>query len=163
MLKLCVIKLPSLVFLVWITVCIGCVAATNILWSTVSKVFWRSTNMPEAKLLSSLAFIILTQLDWEKCIGSWRIVVVKSQILRDVLTCISQENHKLHYTSAFPRFYQNLIVEILVYSLSILIVTLFLWIGIILAILSLEGKCNKVLFVPVFQEFWGTSWFWSVC
>ena len=152
-----------MVFLVWITVCIGYVAATNILWSTVWKAFWTSTNIPEANLLSSVAFIILTQLHWEKCIGSWRIVVVKSQMLRDILACISQENHKLHYTSAFPGFYQNLRVEILVYSLSILIATLFLWIGIILAILSLEGKFNKVLFVQIFQEFSGTLWFWSVC
>ena len=54
-----------------------------------------------------------------------------------MLTCISQKNHKLYYTSAFSRFYQDLIVETLVSSLSILILIIF-WIGITLA--SSEGK-----------------------
>ena len=56
----------------------------------------------------------------------------------NILTCISQENHKFCYTSAFPRFCQDLIVVILVYSLSILI--FFLWTGVTLAVLSTEGK-----------------------
>ena len=46
---------------------------------------------------------------------------VESQIVGNILTCVSQENHKRRYTLAFPRFYQDLIVEILIYSLNILI------------------------------------------
>ena len=51
--------------------------------------------------------------------------VIKSQTVENMLTSISQENHKFCYTPAFQRLYQDLIVVILVYSLSILILILF--------------------------------------
>ena len=41
---------------------------------------------------------------------------VESQIIGNISNCNSQENHN----SPFPRFYQGLIVVILVFSLSIL-------------------------------------------
>ena len=46
---------------------------------------------------------LLTQLGW----GVHRKLnnVIKSQIVVNVLTCISQENHKFCYTPSFPRFY----------------------------------------------------------
>ena len=50
--------------------------------------------------------------------------VVESQIAGHINLYFSR-NHKFCYTSAFPRFYQDLIVGILVYSSSILILILF--------------------------------------
>ena len=37
-------------------------------------------------------------------------IVEENQIAGNVVSCISQENYKLCYISAFPRFYQDLIV-----------------------------------------------------
>ena len=72
--------------------------------------------MPQTMLPSSL----LTQLDWE--VHTKLNNVAESQNVAD-------ENHKLCYTGAFQKFYQDLIVEILVYGLIILILILFLWIS----------------------------------
>ena len=65
---------------------------------------------------------------------------MESQIVVNILTCISQENHKSCYTPSFPRFHQELIVVVLDYSFSIFILIFFLWICITLASLSSEGK-----------------------
>ena len=65
---------------------------------------------------------LLTQCDWKV---HRKLNVVESQIAVNVLTCISQENHKSCYKTSFPRFYQHLIVVILIYSFSILILILF--------------------------------------
>ena len=62
---------------------------------------------------------LLTGLDWK--VHTKLNNVVESQIVVNILTCISQENHISCYTQAFPRFYQGLIVVILVSSFSILI------------------------------------------
>ena len=43
---------------------------------------------------------LLIQLDWEV---HGKFNVVESQIVGDILICISQEIHKFCYTSAFPR------------------------------------------------------------
>lgn len=85
--------------------------------------------MPQTMLPSSL----LTQLDWE--VHTKLNNVAESQNVAD-------ENHKLCYTGAFQKFYQDLIVEILVYGLIILILILFLWIGINLTILCPERKTS---------------------
>ena len=69
------------------------------LWSTVSKA-WGALGWGVHRKLNN---------------------VIKSQIVVNILTCISQEHHKSCYTPSFPRFYQDLLVVILVDSILILI------------------------------------------
>ena len=74
------------------------------LWSTESKAFSQQICHKQNYLHQELSLVI--QLDWEehRKLNS----VVESEIVENILTYISQENHC--YTSAFSRFYQNLVV-----------------------------------------------------
>ena len=65
--------------------------------------------MPQAKWPLSRTSIVDS--DWEvhKKLNNF----VENQIVGNISTCVSQENHDFCYTSAFPRFYQDLVVVIL--------------------------------------------------